>query len=589
MSHFKPKLVNDPSEVADELFDGLIAASNGRCYKVGVRSIVKNDIADGKVALLVGGGAGHEPIYHGLVGTNMADGAACGDIFAAPAPNIVHKAATAVDRDNGVLFLYGNYAGDVMNFDLGAELAAAEGVNIQTVLIADDVAAAPPDRKQDRRGIAGLIPIVKIVAAASQTAENLDELASTARKACLQTRSIGAAMSPGSIPATGQPTFELDDGLIGLGMGIHGEAGVRNIPMTTADELTPMMLDLLFEDFENDAEVDALTAGDEILFFINSLGATTMMECLICMRKATEYFQSKGIGFFDVIVGPLVTCQEMAGISFSITRVDDELKRHWSLPCQSVGYSKMAGPDPVDTLAASDHASSAKTTNTGARVITTGAELELSKSSEGLTLDETRAMVLAVANAIIDAEPILSDADRALGDGDHGVGMQRGFRALIAAVEAGNPTELRELYQIAGNALLTTMGGASGVVFGLLFLVGGKTLHGATHFGSHELSHLLNQALGDVMKRGGAKPGDKTMIDALAPAAAAAIASIEAPLRESIVAVASAADAGKEASKDMIASMGRARVLGDRSLGLPDAGAISVSIILATMRDSIVS
>ncbi len=213
----------------------------------------------------------------------------------------------------------------------------------------------------------------------------------------------------------------------------------------------------------------------------------------------------------------------------------------------------------------------------------------LSKSTEGLTLDETRAMVLDVAKAIIDAEPILTDADRALGDGDHGVGMQRGFAALIEAIQAENPSDLRELYQVAGNALLTTMGGASGVVFGSLFLVGGKTLQGATHFGSHELSHLLDRSLRDVMKRGGARPGDKTMIDALAPAAAAAKAAINAPLRESIVAVAAAAEAGKEASKEMIATMGRAKTFGAKCRGLPDAGAISVSIILNTMRDSIVS
>lgn len=588
MTHFKPKLINDPSDVADELFDGLIAATNGQCYKVGTRALVKNDIPDGKVALLVGGGAGHEPIYHGLVGTNMADGAACGDIFAAPAPDIVHKAATAIDRDKGVLFLYGNYAGDVMNFDLGSELAGADGVEVQTVLIADDVASAPPDRKHERRGIAGLIPIVKIVGAASQSAADLGQLASTARHVCSQTRSIGAAMAPGSIPATGKPTFELEEGLIGLGMGIHGEAGVRNIPMTTADELTPMMLDLLFTDFANDAEVDPLREGDEILFLINSLGATTMMECLICMKKASQYFQSRGIEIFDTMVGPLVTCQEMAGISFSITRVDETLKGLWSLPCQSLGYSKMAGPDAVGSLASSHHETTARTGETRVSDTASAAEPDLSRSTEGLTLDETRAMVLAVAHAIIDAEPVLTDADRALGDGDHGVGMQRGFRAMIEAIDAQDPRDLRDLYQIAGNALLTTMGGASGVVFGSLFLAGGKTLRGAVHFGSHELSHLLNRSLGDVMKRGGAAPGDKTMIDALAPAAAAALSSIDAPLRESIVAVASAAEAGKEASKDLIATMGRAKVFGERSVGLPDAGAISVSIILNAMRDVIV-
>ena len=167
-----PKLINNPLAAADELIEGLVEAYNGQCYLVGTRSIVKSDIPNGKVALLVGGGAGHEPIYHAMVGKNMADGAACGDIFAAPTPNIVAEATTAINRGNGVLFLYGNYAGDVMNFNLGAELAQANGVEVETVLIADDVASAPPNKKDQRRGIAGLVPIVKIAAAASQTAES---------------------------------------------------------------------------------------------------------------------------------------------------------------------------------------------------------------------------------------------------------------------------------------------------------------------------------------------------------------------------------------------------------------------------------
>jgi dihydroxyacetone kinase-like protein len=337
------KLINDPLNVADELVEGLVEAYNGEVALVGTRSLALTAIPDGKVALLVGGGSGHEPIYHGLVGRNLADGAACGDIFAAPPPNIVFEATEAVDKGKGVLYLYGNYAGDVLNFDIGAELAEEEDIDIRTVLIWDDVCSAPPTEKDKRRGIAGLVPIVKLVGAASQAATSLDELEAAARKAVLQTRSVGVSMAPGSIPATGKPTFEIDEGKIGLGMGIHGEQGVGEIPMTTADELTPKMLDLLFEDFEKDADVEALSAGDEIVFFVNSLGSTTMMECLIALRKAKEILSSRGVTVYDVIVGPLVTCQEMSGISFSITRLDDDLKAWWNLPCQSPCYSKMEG------------------------------------------------------------------------------------------------------------------------------------------------------------------------------------------------------------------------------------------------------
>lgn len=337
------KLINDPLKVADELLEGLVDAYNGDCKSVGTRSIVKNDIPDDKVALLVGGGAGHEPIYHGLVGRNLADGAACGDIFAAPPPNIVFEATEAVDKGNGVLYLYGNYAGDVMNFDIGAELSDDEDIEVRTVLIWDDVCSAPPTKKENRRGIAGLVPIVKLVGAASQTATSLADLETFAKKAVLQTRSVGVSMEPGSIPATGKPTFDMDEDKIGLGMGIHGEPGVAIIPMTSADELTVKMLDLLVEDFEVDEEVEALAEGDEILLFVNSLGATTMMELLIALRKAKSYFSEKGIKIYDVMLGPLVTCQEMSGISFSVTRMDDELKKNWEMPCQSVCFSKMEG------------------------------------------------------------------------------------------------------------------------------------------------------------------------------------------------------------------------------------------------------
>ncbi len=328
------KIINDPNACAAELLDGLVEAYDGAAKKVGRGSIVMSQIRDHKPALLVGGGSGHEPIYHGLVGHNLADGAACGDIFAAPPPDIVLEATQAVNRGKGVLYLYGNYAGDVMNFDIGAELAAEEGIEVRTVLIYDDVCSAPPDRKQDRRGIAGLVPIVKLAGAAAATVDSLDELERLAIKARDNTRSVGVSMSPGSIPATGQPTFEIGDDEIGLGMGIHGEKGVALIPLGTADELAPKLLDLIF------ADDLAFAAGDEVILFVNSLGSTTMMELLIINRKVKEVLRGKGIKVHDTIIGPLVTCQEMAGFSLSLTKLDPELKRLWDMPCASVCYTK---------------------------------------------------------------------------------------------------------------------------------------------------------------------------------------------------------------------------------------------------------
>lgn len=335
MSSSAKKIINNPLNCADDLFDGLILAYDGKAKKVGTRSIVMNQLRPDAPALLVGGGAGHEPIYHGLVGKNMADGAAVGDIFAAPPPDIVLEATQAVNRGKGVLYLYGNYAGDVMNFDIGAELAEEEGIQVKTVIIADDVCSAPPDAKHNRRGVAGLVPIVKLAGAAAATVDSLDELARIAQKAADNTRSIGVSTKPGSIPATGEPTFELADDVIGLGMGIHGEKGVGLIPMCTADELAQKMLDLLLAD---DLKVEA---GDEVVFFVNSLGATHLMELLILLKAARPILDAKGIKVYQTITDNIVTCQEMAGVSFSITKLDDELKRLWDMPCESLGYTKL--------------------------------------------------------------------------------------------------------------------------------------------------------------------------------------------------------------------------------------------------------
>ncbi|MDB6073385.1 MAG: Dihydroxyacetone kinase [Verrucomicrobiaceae bacterium] len=329
------KIINDPNDCADELFEGLVFAYDGRASRVGKRSIVMNDLRPNAPALLIGGGAGHEPIYHGLVGKGMADGAAVGEIFAAPPPDIVLEAAQAVSRGKGVLFLYGNYAGDVMNFDIGGELAVEEGIEVKTVIIADDVCSAPPSEKHKRRGVAGLVPVVKLAGAAAATVDTLDELARIAQKACDNTRTVGVSTKPGSIPATGEPTFELADDVIGLGMGIHGEKGVGLIPMCTANELAAKILDLLF------ADDLGLVAGDEIVFFVNSLGSTHMMELLILLRAARPILDAKGIKVHHTIVDSIVTCQEMAGVSFSITKLDAELKKLWDMPCESVGYTKL--------------------------------------------------------------------------------------------------------------------------------------------------------------------------------------------------------------------------------------------------------
>jgi dihydroxyacetone kinase-like protein len=329
------KILNDPLKVADELLEGLVLANDGKVVKLpGVNALVRADIPDDKVALLVGGGSGHEPLFHGFVGLNMADGAACGDIFAAPSPDVPYEAAKAIHRGRGVLFLYGNYAGDTMNFDMAAELAEADGIRVETIRICDDVTSAPPERASERRGIAGDLYMIKIAGAATTVYPTLDEVVRVTRKAGDNIRSVGVALSAGSIPQTGRPTFTLPDDEIEIGMGVHGESGVLRQKMVPADTLAAQMLERILADMP-------VARGESVCLLVNSMGSTTMMECLIVNRALRALLAERGIAVHATDVGPYVTCQEMAGLSITVMRLDDELRRLYDMPADSVGYRKL--------------------------------------------------------------------------------------------------------------------------------------------------------------------------------------------------------------------------------------------------------
>ena len=244
------KIINDPKNVVAELLDGLVQAYHGKIKKLeGVNALVKTNLPQGKVGLLIGGGSGHEPLFHGFIGDNMADGAACGNIFAAPTPDVILEATKALNQGNGVLYLYNNYAGDNMNFDIAAEMAADEGIVTKTVRIYDDVASAPPEQKEERRGIAGDVFIIKISGGVAATVQDLAEVVRVTEKARDNTRSMGVALSAGSLPETGEPTFELPEDEIEIGMGLHGEAGVSRGKMLPANQLVEDMMGRLLADF----------------------------------------------------------------------------------------------------------------------------------------------------------------------------------------------------------------------------------------------------------------------------------------------------------------------------------------------------
>jgi dihydroxyacetone kinase-like protein len=328
------KIINDPKQVVEELLEGVVEASSGRIKPLSsVQALVKTHLPDGKVGLLIGGGSGHEPLFPGFIGDNMADAAACGNIFAAPTPDIILEATRSVHRGKGVLYLYGNYAGDNMNFDIAAEMAAEVGIPVKTIRVWDDVASAPPERAEERRGIAGDLFVIKIAGGAAAALDSLVEVQRVTAKARDSVRSMGVSIAAGSIPETREPTFELPDDEIEIGMGLHGEPGVARQKMLPADPLVDKMMDKILTDLP-------FRRGDEVVLLINDLGSTTMMELLIVNRRVRRILRDRGIAVHDTVVGSYCTCQEMAGFSITLMKMDDELKRYYDMPARSLGFVK---------------------------------------------------------------------------------------------------------------------------------------------------------------------------------------------------------------------------------------------------------
>ncbi|MEO8273857.1 MAG: dihydroxyacetone kinase subunit DhaK [Chloroflexota bacterium] len=323
------KILNDADSFVDEMLDGIIAAHPGQLRRPSPRAIVRADApVAGKVAIATGGGSGHLPVFMGYVGQGLIDGAAIGNVFASPSSDDMLEVTRAISAGAGVLYLYGNYGGDRLNFDLAAELAADEGIEVRTILGADDVASAPPERASTRRGIAGIFFLYKVAGAAAASGASLAEVVAVTERAAAGTRTMGVALSPCTIPAAGVPTFELPVGEMEIGMGIHGEPGVRRGPLATADQIAEELTRAILADLP-------YRRGDEVGVLVNGLGATPKEELYILYRSVSRILASEGIGVHRVWVGEYATSLEMAGASVTLIRLDDELKRLLDAPAET--------------------------------------------------------------------------------------------------------------------------------------------------------------------------------------------------------------------------------------------------------------
>lgn len=318
------KLLNDPEEFVDEMLEGLVLASGGRVRRVESepRAVVRADTEfQGRVTVATGGGAGHLPLFVGYVGPGLVDGCCVGNLFAAPSSDQMLAVTQAIDGGRGVLYLYGNYGGDRLNFDLAAELAAAEGIEVRTVLAADDVASAPLENAVRRRGIAGIFFSYAIAGACAASGAVLEEVARVTQHAADRTRSIGVALSGTTLPTVGHPNFDVPEGEMEIGMGIHGEPGVRRGPLQTADEVADDLLARLLEDISP-------APGSSFAVLVNGLGATPPEELYILYRRVHHGLAGAGHSVHRAFVGEYATSLEMVGASVSLLYLDDELTRY---------------------------------------------------------------------------------------------------------------------------------------------------------------------------------------------------------------------------------------------------------------------
>jgi len=324
------KILNDPYSYVDEMLVGLCAAHPQFYQQVGEGGrVIKRPEAPikGKVGIVTGGGSGHLPIFTGYVGKGLLDACAIGDVFASPSVDQMAEAMRAANGGKGVLRLYGNYGGDVMNFDMAGEIIAMEGIESTTVVLTDDVASANPNQKEKRRGVAGMVYAFKVAGAAAEVGRNLTEVTRVAQKAADSCRSVGAALTPCTVPQAGRPTFEIKEDEMEMGMGIHGEPGVWRGKLRKADEIAAEMVDLLLGDMP-------LSKGDRVSPLINSLGATPPEELYILYRYVQRRLDSLGVEIVMPLVGRFATSMEMTGISFTFCKLDQELENFLKAPAE---------------------------------------------------------------------------------------------------------------------------------------------------------------------------------------------------------------------------------------------------------------
>ncbi|MBR4800732.1 MAG: dihydroxyacetone kinase subunit DhaK [Clostridia bacterium] len=596
------KIMNTPESFVYDMCHGLAAAHPELEFVEKFKIVKKVDINEDKVSLISGGGSGHEPAHAGFVGKGMLDAAVCGDVFASPSQVQVYNSIKKCATDKGVLLIIKNYSGDCMNFNNAMSDAQEDGIKVDAVYVNDDIAVKDSLYTVGRRGVAGTVLVHKCAGAAAEQGKELEEVKRVANKVIENVRSFGFAFTSCTVPAAGHPTFEIGDDEMEFGVGIHGEPGrfrekIDYSKGTFSDDLSRRIVTDLEEDLK-------LKKGEEVVLLINGFGGTPLQELYILNNSVTKALAADEIKIHRTIVGNFMTSIDMAGASITVLRVDAELKALIDYPVSTPALTwgaamdanaeaaleainairKALGVVPAAQEAPKKAKKAAKAEEEDANAVY---EVE-GKPEVGETIN-TAAFVKIVekmADVIIENEVPFCEADQ-MGDGDFGMSIAKGFRQLKADWKTRKKGDIGEFLVSCSEIIKEYCGGASGPIWGSAFKYAGKAMLGKKEVNLTDIAFLFMEANRGVYETGkksfgkGAEIGDKTLVDALKPCALALTKAAEEgkKLQQGLDLGAKAAHEGAEATKTVVATLGRAGTVGERSIGFPDAGAHGLDVI----------
>jgi dihydroxyacetone kinase len=562
-------LLNDPIDFPVELVDGFVKANSKYVKKVYGGVVRATKSKPGKVAIITGGGTGHYPGFMGWVGPGLVDGAVTGNIFASPSASQVRSVAKAADQGGGILLAFLNYAGDVLHFGMAEELLKSDGFNVKRSVVTDDVASAPSSETHKRRGIAGGLAVLKVASAAAESGLSLDEVLKVLNKTNERTRTFGVAFSGCTLPGSANPLFEVPEGKMAVGLGVHGEPGIYELELGTADDVAKLLVDKLLEDVPQNP-------GKKAIALLNGLGSAKYEELFVTFSCVANRLKNAGIQMVDGEVGEFMTSLDMGGLSLTLVWVDDEIEKYWFVPCDSPAFRKTKMIDePLDSsVVFNTEPEALKVTKKG------------NESSRNAAAQIAQALE-KIKDVISENESMLGDLDAVAGDGDHGAGMTRGSKAAAEAAHwlvkegAGAQTTLAG----AGARWSENAGGASGALWGAALIAAGNALGDDKDLDLKSYSNAVRAFVKSIKQLGGANVGDKTMIDAQVPFAdvfensvSQGLGFIDAWNRAAVAATGAA-----KATADLTPKMGRARVLAEKSMGHQDPGATSFALIVSTI------